>query len=524
MEGRTSIRSDSGQVSGKSESGLTIIRPKAKEDKKIVKLNGGEYKRREFGDLSERKALILISLDNDDCKQESFKATVEAALAEFNFVTILIADEIYRHNLIEETYYTHTTTTEETRQTQMRKWRQEAIRRGDQWLEMHSPYLNEIIAKASYRSSSKGEAESANCPLTIVRWRDWLQDTNASAEYQALIQNFTDLYKTIDALKQGLQQSATEFATRRSRNDSDKYDLYFKNAMAYLLEECPAIIWIAAKLNYNAIIYPGKMTEALNRTRKFILNSISAKEAIMNSASSSDADVIRCKIFSDNRGQLIRWVNAEIKSSYASPKQGEMKSGTQHVPPSPILSAISLQESKRKQAKKEASATSPTSMEEVDVYSPALASSSSSASLFPAASPANTNYNLSSPTSPNSVGRLASFVAIACKAIASSIETTDDEEKVAKKGELMWQVMARAHAESSVPNKPPVATNSNGIFNAKSPTYPPGDLKVPFFDASVAARNHAKSASAPVSLTGSPKPTERQSPTTSVDIHPYRGR
>ncbi len=236
----------------------------------LASLIGKEKKN--FPNLKETKALVLVSIiGNEYCEGVYLQSSVSQAIDEFGAVTVLIADEVYWHNL-----------SGNDDDDSISQLKSTAVSLGDKFLKTNLPFLakavgipgkeyvtsckdfqlNEIMSWIAEKALEKG------IKLEMVRWRDWVNST--SDNFSAIKEELTDYYTKIDSLKDSIEITAKEFAKRHRHEDSEA--LWIRRSTGYLLEEAPAVMWCAAQRNFAFIAYPGDYFLPFKETKDFFCN------------------------------------------------------------------------------------------------------------------------------------------------------------------------------------------------------------------------------------------------------------
>lgn len=231
--------------------------------------------------------LVLLSIKgNRRCTGIELQLMLEKAIQDHKKQIIcLIGDEVYWHNLAEPG------DSDNPEVTLLRK--QEAITLGDQYLQDNLPFFlnalnyhtetfefdnlhvdtfdnisGSITEQLDYFHQ---EARRNNIPIQIMRWNEWINDRRHDFHlYQSEIMQ---LYETVPTLKAGIVVSTTDFVNRhkKSCDNPERIRLLKQQSEAYLLEESPAIIWIAGKLGFNFLAYPGKMLKSVEASKDFFM-------------------------------------------------------------------------------------------------------------------------------------------------------------------------------------------------------------------------------------------------------------
>lgn len=180
-----------------------------------------------------RSALLLVSVGADYHEGERFGATVDLLNREnFARITIGVADTLQRHN---EPTGGATERYERTR------------RRGDAWLHRNRPYLDMLRA-----------------PTDTLRW-----DTALShPRYPTLHSRVRAAYRDDERYRSAVDATLDRFIDRR-RSRGEEFDEVAVRAgcLTYILEECPIIQPLWAEQNYDYVVYPQRISTAMNATR-----------------------------------------------------------------------------------------------------------------------------------------------------------------------------------------------------------------------------------------------------------------
>lgn len=246
-----------------------MTKVKGSKDGKIITASFDGSAKQYFPALNNTKALVLLSIKgNEFCAGNYLGAIIQRAIATHAFTTFLIADEIFWHNLKQNDF---TPNQEPT-------LRQTAIELGAEYFERNLPYFLEPLAidivnfNETHKNKNSFEKikilnqlaiKSSN--FEVLNWQGWVNDE----EYQAIKKTITELYDSVDSLKQSIEHTAKNYMNRRKNNSLEEFDL--QKSKGYLIEECPAIIWLGAQRNYNFIVYPGEIVEALETSKDFFI-------------------------------------------------------------------------------------------------------------------------------------------------------------------------------------------------------------------------------------------------------------
>ncbi|RUR19026.1 hypothetical protein ELY21_05740 [Legionella sp. km535] len=235
-----------------------------------------------FPSLADTKDLVLLSIrGNELCEGKYLGAMVQYAVdmhqnkpngtLSKGKATFLIADEIYWHNLRS---LPPETASEEELKNQALIMGEEYIKANlDQFL---TPLeINSTEFNATHGNKTVDEQISVINQLAldmgknieIVRWHTWISRDNAEDQIKQMV----PLYKTTDGLKAAIDTDADGFVMRHRDDTAVSQDVWRHRSENYLTEENPAVMWLAGKLGYNFIIYPGKILSSFEETKKFFL-------------------------------------------------------------------------------------------------------------------------------------------------------------------------------------------------------------------------------------------------------------
>lgn len=251
--------------------GEIMVKIKGSKDGDILKARFEGKSKSLFPNLKKTKALVLLSIKgNQYCTGSYLKEIIEKAVSEFEFTTFLIADEVYWHNLCQD--FSDKT----QRKEQLQK---EATLLGKAYFEEYFDYfLSPLGMNASEFDTHFVEQFPLDKQVTlnksaknyeVLYWRDWLKKSEPFSKVESQI---SALYQTDPILSDSVHQVASDFVKRHS-NDSLSTELLMQCSSCYLIEESPAVMWIAASLNYNFVIYPGEMIPSFSATRDFFIKN-----------------------------------------------------------------------------------------------------------------------------------------------------------------------------------------------------------------------------------------------------------
>ncbi|SFM07728.1 hypothetical protein [Legionella jamestowniensis] len=246
-----------------------MVKIKGSKDGDILTADFKGQSKSLFPDLKKTKALVLLSIrGNPYCTDKYLKAIIEKALSTFAFTTFLIADEVYWHNLCDD-----------FENANISALKEEAKALGQAFFEDHLKYFlaapgfnapefdSHLI---EYFPLDKKEAlnKTAN-NFEVLNWVDWLHQ---SKQYIELQDNIKALFSTEELLSNSVQRVAADFAKRHT-NVNESHDLLMLRSSKYLIEESPAVMWIAASLGYQFIVYPGEQIQSFAATKNYFVKN-----------------------------------------------------------------------------------------------------------------------------------------------------------------------------------------------------------------------------------------------------------
>lgn len=249
-----------------------MVKVKGSKDGTIITARFEGKSKSLFPTLKQTKALVLLSIHgNPFCTGHYLQAIIEKACAEHGFITFLIADEVYWHNLISDSV-----------EDNPMMLKQQAVDMGMTYFEEQFKYfLQPLGISMNEFDSLLVEQMPLNKLLTlnkkagtlsnfeVVFWRDWL---NKSAEFNDKKNAIMALYDTEDSLKQSIEFTAADFA-KRHHNKQESIDLLLRRSKNYLVEESPSVMWVAASLGYHFVVYPGEIIKPFEATRDYFIKN-----------------------------------------------------------------------------------------------------------------------------------------------------------------------------------------------------------------------------------------------------------
>ncbi|WP_131793069.1 hypothetical protein [Legionella birminghamensis] len=260
-----------------------MVKVKGSKNGDILKARFEGNSKSLFPNLNKTKAVVLLSIKgNQYCTGDYLSAIIEKATAEFGFTTFLIADEVYWHNLCRDI---------EPNPSTVNALKEEATLLGKTYFENHLDcFLKPLGLNSTEFDSHLIEAfpldkqAALNRIATnyeVVFWRDWL---NKSNEYLSLQSQITALYQSEPVLAESVQRVASDFV-RRHAHESVSNDVLMQSSTNYLIEESPAVMWIAASLGVNFIVYPGEMIASFAASRDYFIRTEEEKSPLFVSIS-----------------------------------------------------------------------------------------------------------------------------------------------------------------------------------------------------------------------------------------------
>jgi len=227
-----------------------------------------------FPALNQTKVLLLLSIQgNSFCCKEFLEATVKNALLAHQQTTLLVADEVYWHNL---------KITADPTDEEKKALKTEALQLGNDYLEDNMPFIFDGLELSyqdfvAYHPDLKGDSlvdatnqwfKEKGLHVEVVRWNQWVN--NQWPDYAHVKQTLYDYYDQSPLLQQSIAQTAHDFS-RRHQKEGDS-SLWEMRSQGYLREESPAVMWLAAKLGFQFIAYPGEKIAPFQMTQSLFIN------------------------------------------------------------------------------------------------------------------------------------------------------------------------------------------------------------------------------------------------------------
>lgn len=280
---------------------MVKVRGSKDGDVLTAKFNGGS--KSFFSTLRNTKSLVLLSVSgNEYCAEGYLKAIIYTALSTHHYVSFLVADEIYWHNLRQDF-----SCDEEI------ELKNKALVLGDNYLENNLKYFVSALdidyetfqhqyahLDINSKVSTINDLAKEKSNFEIVRWQSWV---NSSPLYCSIKQKIEKLFNEVDLLKESVKYTADNFSNRH-QNERNHYNILLKRSTGYLIEESPAVIWIAASQNYNFIVYPGEMIRSFKASKDYFIKKLSEH----------DDEMI---ISSKNPQLLVNWLEVSFTRSHS---------------------------------------------------------------------------------------------------------------------------------------------------------------------------------------------------------------
>ncbi len=173
--------------------------------------------------LDGKNIVLLISVGQSYHEGDKLLATVTRLnYHKINFCQIMLADSLQRHN-----------------SSVPNKWESSVIL-GNEWITRNEKYINLL-----------------QCDHAIKRWDDFLNDERYSEEKHKIMSMYTS-----GILNAPFNQTVDKFILRNKiANKND--------CLEYIMEESPIILSLSALDDFDHIIYPKKISNALAAVHEF---------------------------------------------------------------------------------------------------------------------------------------------------------------------------------------------------------------------------------------------------------------
>ncbi|WP_115711484.1 hypothetical protein [Legionella sainthelensi] len=298
-------------------------------DGKVITASFDGKEKSLFPSLKTTKDLVLLSIrGNEYCTGEYLGAIVQQAVATHQTpvdhsgakgkATFLIADEIYWHNIKQLI----------SSEPEVERLKQEAITIGDDYFlinlgsfltplnmtveQFNEKYPNQSVNEMITIINQLAEEQGKN--FEIVRWKTWV----AQNEGQEKINKLMNFYDSVEGLKESVAKTQNDFVKRHGK-DGDE-ELWRLRSHDYLTEESPAVMWLAASLGYNFIIYPGEILPPFEATKEFFVVPKHVPRISQGKNILEECEHNEYSLHTDDPTRLVNWLEVNFKRSHP-PKQ-----------------------------------------------------------------------------------------------------------------------------------------------------------------------------------------------------------
>jgi hypothetical protein len=281
-----------------------------------------------FPSLLTTKDLVLLSIHgNEYCTGDYLEALVQYAVTTHSRqaddsktdgkTTFLIADEIYWHNL--KQLPPHHNIEEELKA--------QALTLGDKFFyDNLKHFLKPLAISMEIFNDAHGKktidqqieminmlAHSQGKNFEIMRWRTWVNQEGAAEQITQML----PLYESEPGLKASIEKDVDSFISRHAQDEVSSELLKYRSR-AYLKEESPSIMWLAAYLGYNFIIYPGKILASFAATKEFFI--VKNHEVTIFDGKSIDDDCAHnpLSLHVSSPDRLANWLEPSFIRSYST--------------------------------------------------------------------------------------------------------------------------------------------------------------------------------------------------------------
>ncbi|KTD69988.1 hypothetical protein Lsan_0072 [Legionella santicrucis] len=322
-------------------------------DGKVITASFDGKEKSIFPSLKTTKDLVLLSIrGNEYCAGEYLGAIVQQAVATHQTpidhsgtkgkTTFLIADEIYWHNIKQLT----------STESEVELLKQEAIKIGDNYFltnlgafltpldmtieQFNEKYPNKSVNEIINIINQLADEQGKN--FEIVRWQTWV----AQNESQEKINKMMNFYDSVEGLKESISKAQDNFVKRHGKDGEE--ELWRLRSHDYLMEESPAVMWLAASLGYNFIIYPGEILPPFEATKEFFVVPKHVPRISQGKNIIEECDHNKYSLHTDDPTRLVNWLEVNFKRSHP-PKQPlvSMESNTSSAE-TPLKPSISVEE------------------------------------------------------------------------------------------------------------------------------------------------------------------------------------
>lgn len=332
--------------------------PKVKgpKDGKIINASFDGKAKSRFPSLKETKDLVLLSIvGNEYCTGEYLGAIVQQAVATHQNqgedvvsgkTTFLIADEIYWHNIKGENPLNDN----------VPALKAQALALGDDYFtknlthflaplgvsaeEFNQKHIHASTDQKIYAINQLAQDQGKN--FEIVRWQTWITQNNSHQQIEKML----PYYDTVEGLKIAIEKTVENFVKRHSE-DPDDAALWRRRSQDYLTEESPAVMWLAAGLGYNFIIYPGEVLPPFEATKEYFVveNHVAHISKGQNIKEECNHNEFCLHVEKPNR--LVNWLEVNFKRSHPA-QATKIKEGAPTFfsrPPNKVLDAKTAESS-----------------------------------------------------------------------------------------------------------------------------------------------------------------------------------
>ncbi|STY29869.1 Uncharacterised protein [Legionella wadsworthii] len=284
-------------------------------------LNKKDNSKSRFPSLKTTKDLVLLSIrGNEYCSNEYLAATVQQSVSLHQTApdyegpkgktTFLIADEIYWHNL------------KALERNDEEALKREALRIGEEYFEKNlAAFLTPLDMrvpefKLKYPNASMDEqiaiinqlATEKGKNFEIVRWHTWV----SQHQFDKTIKEIMPFYQSVEGLKVAIDKTVHDFVSRHSKDGVDSA-LWAERSRGYLTEESPAIMLLAAMLNYNFIIYPGEILPSFEATKEYFIVEPHVARIQKGISIKDDCAHNRFSFHTESPSRLVNWLEVNFR-------------------------------------------------------------------------------------------------------------------------------------------------------------------------------------------------------------------
>ncbi|PWY54281.1 hypothetical protein DGG96_17675 [Legionella qingyii] len=301
---------------------------KGPKDGKIItaSFDSKDSSKSRFPSLKTTNDLVLLSIKgNEYCAGGFLAAIVKQAVdmhqtgPDYTGVkgkaTFLIADEIYWHNLKEDS-------SSGDNEDALKK---NAIELGDLYFKANlgaflAPLgLTENDFDTRYPNKTVDEkieiinklAADTGKNFEIVRWHNWVSQNN----FNEILKEIIPLYSSVEGLKVTIDKVSSEFASRHA-GEGDNRELWLHRSEGYLTEESPSIMLLAAALGYNFIIYPGSILPPFEATKGYFVVDNHVARIEKGENIKNECNHNKFCIHVENPSRLVNWLEVNFKRSH----------------------------------------------------------------------------------------------------------------------------------------------------------------------------------------------------------------